>query len=261
MSGRVPSELFNKIKEKSKLEKTAIYKTIAKKRYESGGLISERAAAVQVAADLGITSAFKYLTNEDREILVRLRMPQATDTPARVRVVQRDRAVAIDSLRGVSAIEPYLPPFLIEEATQMAEKCYPLLYIYENTIRNVIRVLMEKEYGSDWWNLRFKPLHGARDAVIESRIKVEGDERWHSSRRGVHKICYTDLDDLKMIIEDNWPVFKKIHPRKSWVVEHILQPNHSRNIIAHNNPLSKRDIISINTKILEWLDQIKGIAS
>jgi len=62
-----------------------------------------------------------------------------------------------------------------------------------------------------------------------------------------------------LIIDDNWEVFKKIHKRKSWVIEHIMQPNHSRNIIAHNNPLSKRDIISIHTKILEWLDQIKGI--
>lgn len=260
MSGRVPPELFKKIQRKSQLKRSAVYNALAKKRQEYRGLISERAAAVLVASDLNITSAFRYLDDDDKEAISRLGNPQAAaETQTRTRVVQKEKSVAIDSLPGIKAFELFLPPELIGEATRMAERCYPLLYVYENTIRNVIKVIMEKKYGPDWWDVRVKKLHGKMDEKILSRIKDEADERWHSSKRGVHKIYYCDLDDLRKIIEDDWDVFKKIHPRKSWVTEHIMQPGHSRNIIAHNNPLSNKDIASIQTKVGEWLDQIKGI--
>jgi len=141
----------------------------------------------------------------------------------------------------------------------MAQECYPLLYIYENTIRNVIKVLMEKKYGSNWWDLSVKKLHKKLDEKIVGRMNKEADERWHTSRRGVHKIYYTDLDDLLKIIEGDWNIFKKIHSRLAWVTEHIRQPGYTRNIIAHNNPLASEDIASIQTKVREWLSQIRGI--
>lgn len=259
MSDRIPPALLEKIKERSKLKRSAIYNRINNKKRENDGLISKRAAAIKVALEFGINSATKYYTEDDKDILLRLRARPATDTRERVRIIRTKTEIKIDSLKGISCFDPLLPPKLIEEASLMAEKCYPILYIYENTIRNVIRILMEKVYGTDWWNKRVKPIHQTMDRTIETRIKTESDERWHYSRRGVHKIFYADLDHLRLIIEDNWNIFKQIHRRKSWVVEHIMQPGHSRNIIAHNNPLSKRDIMSINTKIMEWLDQIRGL--
>ena len=258
MSEQIPPKLITKIAEKSKLKKSAIYDKLAKKIAEYNGLISKRAAAVLVAADFKIAS-YKYLSPEDKETLIKIKAPQVFETGARIKVIEKEKVASIVSLRGISVFDPFLPSKLLEEAIRMAEKCYPLLYVYENSIRNVIRILMERKYGPDWWDIRVKQLHGNIDARIEGRIKEEADERWHSSKRGVHKIFYTDLDDLRKIIDDDWDLFKKIHPRKSWVIEHIMQPNHSRNIIAHNNPLSNRDIASIQTKIREWLDQIKGI--
>jgi hypothetical protein len=260
MSGRIPPELFKKIKGRAELEKTAIYKNIGLRITEYRGLINQRTAAVQYALDLGITSASKYLTPEDKDALSKAGMgPQVVDAPTRTKVVTRDKTVTIDSLRGITAFDPFLPSKLIEEATRMAEKCYPLLYVYENTIRNVVKKIMEDKYGPDWWETRVKQLHGKMYAKIEGRIKDEGDERWHSSRRGVHKIYYTDLDHLRKIIEDDWALFECVHKRKSWVVEHIMQPNHSRNIVAHNNPLSAKDMASLNIKVSEWLEQIKRI--
>jgi hypothetical protein len=260
MSGRIPPELFQKIKGRSGLEKTAIYKNVGLKIKEYRGLINQRTAAVQYALDLGITSASKFLTSEDRETLSKVGMPpQPVDAPTRTKIVTRDKAVTIDSLQKITAFDPFLPSELIEEAARMAEKCYPLLYIYENTIRNVIRTIMQEKYGPDWWETRVRQVHGKMYAKIEGRMRDEGDERWQSSKRGVHKIYYTDLDHLRKIIEDDWELFACIHKRKSWVVEHIMQPNHSRNIIAHNNPLSTRDVASLNMKVLEWLEQIKRI--
>lgn len=118
---------------------------------------------------------------------------------------------------------------------------------------------MEKNYGKNWWDLRVKQRFQKIDSDIKSRMEEEKQNRWASSKRGSDKIYYTDLGDLKKIIEDNWPIFKKIHSRKSWVEEHIMQLKYSRNIIAHNNPLKKRDITSIETKIYEWFDQIKDL--
>jgi hypothetical protein len=114
-------------------------------------------------------------------------------------------------------------------------------------------------HGASWWDTRVKQRHKTIDGTVTSRMNDEKQNRWHSSKRGIHPIYYTELDDLRIIIDDNWPVFKVIHSRKSWVIEHVMQLNYSRNIIAHNNPLSRRDITGIYTKICEWLDQIREL--
>jgi hypothetical protein len=147
----------------------------------------------------------------------------------------------------------------LDEAKEMAVKAYPFLYIFENSVRNVIKSLMENKYGPNWWEIKVKNLHKTIEDDVNRRMHEEKQNRWHSSKRGVHKIYYTDIDDLRIIVQDNWTVFRKIHDRLSWVVEHIMQLSYSRNIIAHNNPLQGRDIQSIQTKIFEWFDQIKGL--
>lgn len=251
---KIPPELIRKLIEK--YPRSSIYWKINKKVNDC--VVNRRIAAFLVAKDLKINHA-KFLTEEDRrEIRKSIEFSQSTkDSPPRI--IEKEVIKSLEPLKDIVPIEHFLPSKLLEEAAEMAEKAYPLLYIFENSIRNVIKILMENKYGKNWWDLRVKQKHIKIDGSIEDRINEEKQNRWHSSKRGVHKIFYTDLDDLRKIIDTDWPIFKKIHNRKSWLIEHIMQLKYSRNIIAHNNPLKKRDIMSIKTKILEWFDQIKDL--
>jgi hypothetical protein len=255
---KIPSELFAKLKKETPLSKRTIYWRIQKKVNDYNCTITKRIATFLVAKDLSVNFT-RFLNDEDREELRKASCSSQPGGGTTVKIIEKEKTKRLEPLRGINQIELFLPSSLLDEAKEMAEKAYAILYIFENSVRNIIRILMENKYGPNWWDLRFKKLHPNRDSLIDGRIKTEKQERWTSSKRGIHKIYYTDMDDLKMIIDDHWFIFKKIHKRKSWVIEHIMQLEFSRNIIAHNNPLKKRDITSIKTKILEWLDQIREL--
>jgi len=253
---RVPKNLFLKLLEKK--PKTTVYRLIQNKLRDLNGAISRRGAALLVAKDLQINFS-KYIGPEDREELARINLPGTrSESPIPPRIIERKVTKEYRPVK-LAAFDPYVPSSLLDEANEMAQKVYPYLYIFENSVRNVIRALMEKKHGPNWWEIRVKNLHKTIDDEVIRRKHEEKENRWHSTTRGIHEIYYSDINDLRIIVQDNWPVFKGIHERQTWVIEHIMQLSYSRNIIAHNNPLRGRDIHSIQTKISEWFDQIKGM--
>ena len=138
------------------------------------------------------------------------------------------------------------------EAAEMA-KIYPTLYLFENSVRNLVLTIMNKKYGSNWWGSKITtPV----EKNVEGRIKDEENNRWHG-KRGAHKIFYTDMDDLKSIIIKNWDDFKGVFPSQQWFGSIIENIERSRNIVAHNNPLSKKDIRRIKINFEDWIDQVK----
>lgn len=255
---KVPPELITKLKEITTHTKRRIDQKIQKRVSDCDYTISRRIASFLVAKDHNVNFS-KFLTEDDKDTLRQVSSFTQRVIDATPKTVERKVTKSLKPLKGISSKEPFLPSKLLDEAKEMAEKAYPILYIFENSARNIIKLLMEKAYGKDWWDTRIKKLHSNIDKDVEIRVNDEKENRWHSSKRGVHKIYYTDLDDLRIIITDNWSVFKKIHNRQSWVIEHIMQLRFSRNIIAHNNPLKERDITSIHTKIHEWFDQVKDL--
>jgi len=254
----IPPALFEELKKKANRARRTIYNRILNKVKEYNGTINRRTGSFLVAKDLDINFT-KYLTEQDKEDLRKANAYIQPVIQGKPQIIVRKETKSLEPLKGISSIDPFLPSSLLDEATEMAEKVYPFLYIFENSIRNVIKTFMETKYGIDWWETRVKQLHSNIDREVLKRMNQEKQDRWAATKRGIHKIYYTDLNDLNIIIDDNWPVFKKLHNRKTWVIEHIMQLKYSRNIIAHNNRLKSRDIISIQTKIREWFDQIKDL--
>lgn len=149
---------------------------------------------------------------------------------------------------------PVLPKRLAEDAAKMSE-VYPYFYVFENSVRNVIQRIMEKNYGQDWWNIKAS---GPMKKKADTRMAQEGRNRWHG-RRGVHAIYYVDIEDLADIITTHWHDFEKIFPSQHWVKANIEIITLSRNVVAHNNPLSDDDIDSVKVRFREWTNQIKDI--
>lgn len=153
--------------------------------------------------------------------------------------------------------DPILPRKLAEEADFMAKKVYPVIYVFENSVRNIIIKLLEKKHGPDWWNK--DTISSKTKQKVEGRISDEDRNRWHG-KRGVHPIFYSDIDDLKNIITSNWNDFKPyLKTSQAIIIANIEIIEQSRNVISHNNPLSNDDIDSVKVHFKQWIKLIKNV--
>jgi hypothetical protein len=146
-----------------------------------------------------------------------------------------------------------LPLNLTNEANKMAD-IYPDLYHLENLIRYVVMSVLEKKYGNDWWENR-NVVSKTIAEKVEERRHFEGINRW-VTKRGKQNIFYTDFRDLSRIIAQNSVIFKAIFADMEIEAElRKLEP--LRNIIAHNNPLSPKEIGRIKTALDDLQIQLK----
>ena len=150
-----------------------------------------------------------------------------------------------------------LPKRLADEAISMATKVYPIIYIYENSIRNFILKLLEKKYGKEWWNK--SSVSTSIKTKVQKRMSNENRNKWHG-KRNTHQIYYTDIDDLKNIITNNWNDFESyLKTSQFLIIANIEIIEQSRNVISHNNPLSKDDIDSVTVNFKQWIKIIENI--
>jgi hypothetical protein len=153
---------------------------------------------------------------------------------------------------------PGLTPAHAKEAKIMAEKVYPVLYVFENSVRDVIASVLEANFGADWWE---KAVPDPIKKEVAKRMKKEGKEAWHS-KRGI-PIQHADLPWLADIVSDPnlWPYFKSILPRQNWLDSVIDDMNVSRRVVAHMNPISSDDIKSVENGYRKWVKQLREKAS
>jgi hypothetical protein len=168
---------------------------------------------------------------------------------------QRRRQVKIRIHRKVADAFS-LPPKLVKEANDMAD-VYPDIYVLENLVRHVIKTVLENKHGSDWWKNR-NVVSGKIAREVEKRMKFEGKNKW-VAKRGSHEIFYTLYSELSRIIASNPMEFRPIFADMEIEAElRKLEP--SRNIIAHNNPLPRKEIIRIKTCLDDLREQMKNYA-
>lgn len=215
----------------------------------------------------------KYLEQDEvkevRELLLQVRSAQAVsavaegkpDRPSQQRTSSRRKRSSRRShtivVGDLTLEDPLLPPARLEEAKKMASRSYPLMYIFENSVREFIVRVMTAKHGSDWWDA--KAPSQVRDRV-KDRQDNEDNNPWHG-KRGAHAIYYTDLGHLSRILNANWSDFSDYLPSQTWLTQKLEETEHSRNIIAHNNPLSEKDIRRIELFLSDWQDQMTRVAS
>lgn len=155
-----------------------------------------------------------------------------------------------DALPGMTARH-------VAEAKQMAEKVYPMLYLFENSLRDVIERVLKAEYGADWWTNGAPP--GPRKKASERKAHEKADP-WHG-RRGAREIDYVDLSDLWLIVKHNWRLFKGIFPSgQAWVESLITNDmNVSRRPIAHMNPIAADDADNVKAAFRKWTKLLRAV--
>lgn len=146
----------------------------------------------------------------------------------------RKHTIRISS--DVPEVATLLPARIATDAKDMAD-VYPMMYVLENSLRHVIRRVLESKYGADWW---LKKVSAPTQTSVRNRTSGEAAKPWHS-KRGVHPLFYSDFKDLKSIVEKNWADFAPIFSDRNSITQKLVELEHPRNIIAHNNPLSAHE--------------------
>lgn len=118
----------------------------------------------------------------------------------------------------------------------------------------MINRILSSSHGSDWWNKC-----SSKDVKrnVESRINKEKDSPWHSAR-GAHPIFYTDIGDLKSIFSVNNSNFRPILGKLETIYVWIEEIEKTRNTLAHNNPVRKRDRERLLGFAKDWLELVKA---
>lgn len=150
---------------------------------------------------------------------------------------------------------PLLPESKLREAQEMA-RIYPLLYVIENSMREVVQRVMRAKYGADWWNtaLTSSKMLGVKRNAAQRQVG-EMKMSWHQ-RRGSHDIDYIDLSELRDIILANQDDFfpDVLGDNRAWFEQFMRELLPSRNVVCHMNPLAQHNVDDVvRVKARRWL--------
>ena len=247
----IDREIMSELEEK--IKKSTIYSRIQKIRREFGYAITREEASYILAGNLGVDIA-KYLPGEELKNIRKLiqNLPIGGDVIATKNEPRSKKEVFEIKIKGININLPFLPKIIAKQSHEMSEN-YQSLYIFENLIRFFIRVTLESKYGTDWWDVKVPSKIVTK---VKNRKEKENENRWHS-KRNVHNIFYTDFGDLKDVIISNWDIFEDFFPDQHWIASKLQELELSRNIIAHNNPLPKKETDRIKLYFEDWRKQVK----
>jgi hypothetical protein len=245
-------ELITALRERTGLSERSLYRSIDEKRQEA--LVSREVAAFLVGLEKGIDIA-RFASKEQLDLVRSI----AQKAPVVIQKSQRppktiQKAVQVNICGQFEIKEPRLPGKLLDEAKEMSN-VYPLLYVFENSVRNLIAGTLSGAVGPDWWE---KAVPKEIRNEVTKRKQAESKIPWHGSR-GAHEIFYTDIDHLSRIITNNWKHFEGVLHRQSWVENTISCIEASRNVVAHHNPLSKEDTSRVKVMFRDWIKTIGTI--
>jgi len=229
----------------------ALYQRAARIKRDFGPMSTED-AIYWIAVDLGFDlSRFVDIAVVDRIRGLRLtaHRPTPPAKPSARAAAGAPKAVTVAELK---LSDPILPRQILDDAKRMAERAYPLIYVFENSVREAIRLVMTRIHGDNWWSTK---VASHIKTAVRHRMDDEKQNAWHG-RRGTHPIYYTNIGHLKLIVAHNWADFQDILPSQNWFTQRMDEIERSRNVLEHNNPLQQRDLMRLQMYLRDWQDQI-----
>lgn len=226
-------------------------------------LMSTADATYLIGHQLGV-KVEKYLDQSQRSHLRGLQATVASlgkgSAPTKSHPITKpktqENVIKLSSQSRIS--DPVLSKEKMQEAVEMAA-IYPHLFVFENSLREVIKRVMNSKYGHDWWG---KELTGGRVGNlrhnVDEKLKKEKKESWHQ-RRGSHPIDYLDLADLEIVLHAKQAdFFPDIISDKDWFTQFMRELYPSRCVLCHMNPLDVTNIKDIYIKMEKWKKMIKA---
>jgi len=153
--------------------------------------------------------------------------------------------------------DPLLARAKVQEAREMAS-IYPIIYVLENSIRELVRRVMRSKYGLHWWRTEMErgKLKTIKNNAV-SRMTGEEKQKWHQ-RRGADELDYVDLKDLGDTICAKYDVcFAKILGGKAWFEQFMRELYPSRCVLCHMNPLNSTNVKDLRLKMERWQQLVR----
>jgi len=191
----------------------------------------------------------------------RLRSKEAPPGIGAVAGIKEQRAIRPTIVKELHLADIKLPNSALSDArkteAQRMAAVYPMLYAFENSVREFVEGHLTAQLGKDWYDDP-KVVSASIRKTVERNKGAEGQHRYHS-RRNARPLYYTNIADLAAIVmsERAWPVFRSLFPSDKWLGALIEKIETSRNVVAHMNPLQKRDIDRIRISLEDWVAQIE----
>jgi hypothetical protein len=225
-----------------------------------------REQAIQVIAHRNRIPLGQYLSREELDDLRRLvadldrgngssrtKAPSSTKRPTTKIPTPVVVTIAGIKIGGI----PTLKSSHAKEAKAMAERVYPTMYLFENSVRDFIEHVLSATHGASWWNLAVpKKVRDQADDVKEKEKK----DTWHG-KRGRRDIDYLFLPALWTIIRTRWKDFEPFFPQGQHWAQTLIESNMNvpRRVIAHMNPLEENDIKGLEADFRRWVKHLKTI--
>ena len=248
---RIDPKLLSRIENELKVGKTRVYQLIDETVRKTH--LPRHLAAIVLASGHDINIS-KFSTDND---LAAIRTAIGSMYPSFGRTERMKTRSKGESWRPPQSTDVYIDPFvddLLVSAALKNAQLYPIVYVFENSVRRFVAMIMEKEFGPKWWEDKV-------DDKIKKTVQIRRSEEshypWHS-KRGVEPIYYTDIDDLRKIINTNGQVFRKfcqIQRIQLWVEE----IEKTRNTLAHNNSVARKDRERLAVYARDWSDFAKSV--
>jgi len=242
--------LLRRLQKELNLKQRQVYNLVSQKAIEL--MLPRHQAAIAVAAENGINIT-KYVSHED---LVAIRQARGSSSPkTQPETPSPSSKSSLKKPRLDSGFpDPFVDANVVSSAHRNAE-LYPIVYIFENSVRNVVSIVMQSTFGEDWWEQKVSD-------TIKRNVKIRQSEEkqypWHS-QRGVAPIFYTDISDLRTLINTYNKEFKKVFGKIPRVEMWIEEIEKTRNILAHSNPVAKKDRDRLTVFARDWSELSKKI--
>jgi len=88
----------------------------------------------------------------------------------------------------------------VRSASLQMQRCYRLLFVFENLVREFIVDTFTESDGADWFDKRATAAMRKR---YEDRRAAEQKNQWHTGRN-THAVYYLDFGDLGLLIINHW---------------------------------------------------------
>ncbi len=258
--------LYNRLKSSlGNPDRSTLDKRISRLATKKG--LSGREALFILASEnnVGYAREFSMLSDDERTRISQVISTKSPFVPSSNKAnieKQKIRVLQIKTNVGIIK-DPYLDPAIMKEAMAAAETAYLYLYIFENSIRNFIIMVMVKTYSEDWWDkgMRTKALQEIKKCV-DGRLSSEQKHSFHG-KRGSHPLFYSDYGDLITVMSgheaDFNQYFHNLPGKLKGFLFKLREIEPSRNVTAHNNPLAKKDLHRVEGYLGDWLAQLAYI--
>lgn len=257
--GRPPilnKKLVHKIADKAGKSDLAVVKSIS--ALASRKHVAPEVALILTANKYNIRSAsvFKKLNPQQQ---IQLSAEFSSNTARRG--VSDGRGIRKKTIRPVSDIrgefaDPYLPDSLY---SNIPSEGYSIMFALENSIRVFITRILSSAFEDKWWE-QLKGKKSLKDVVAKvSDRKTKDLENWYHSKRGIHEIYYTDYVDLLRIIRVFDSIFSKLFRKGAAknLIGKLEELGPTRNVIAHNNPITSKDLERLKVHARDWFAYMK----